>query len=163
MASVLPPSSSASLHEERSIECQLCELFEREEITAQQRSRVDWLREGDRNTAFFQARASTRRHSNKISVLAPADGSMCEDPKEIKGMVQGFDENLFTTEVCDPIDAVLDHIPCKVDDSINTELCKPYSDEEIKASLFPNGPNKSARSGRFSRSILPDPLGFSEG
>ena len=107
-----------------------------------QRSRVDWLGEEDRNTAFFHAQASTCLHSNKISILARSDGSMCEDPEEIKGMVQSFYENLFMTEVCDSINAVLDYIPCKVDDSINTELCKPYLDEETKIALFQMDPTK---------------------
>jgi hypothetical protein len=30
----------------------VCELFEREEIMARQRSRVEWLKARDRNTSF---------------------------------------------------------------------------------------------------------------
>jgi hypothetical protein len=52
--------------EERAIERQLCHLFECEEIMARQRSRVDWLHEGDQNTSFFHARAFARRKTNKI-------------------------------------------------------------------------------------------------
>jgi hypothetical protein len=64
---------------------------------ARQRSRVEWLREGDRNTSFFHARASARRRTNKIDMLLRADGSKCEVQGEIKGMVQNFYEKLFSS------------------------------------------------------------------
>lgn len=41
-------------------------LLELEEIQSKQRSRVDWLKFGDRNTAFFQAFAAARRKKNYI-------------------------------------------------------------------------------------------------
>jgi hypothetical protein len=63
---------------------------------ARQRSRVEWLREGDRNTSFFHARASARCKANKIEVLLRPDGSKCEEQGEIKGMVQNFYEGLFS-------------------------------------------------------------------
>lgn len=136
--------SDASVREERDIERQLCELFECEEIMAKQRSRVERIREGDRNTAFFHAKASARKRTNKISSLQRVDGSKCESQGEIKGMVHQFYEHLFSSEPCDSIDAVLDAIPVKVMDEMNADLCKPYTDEEIEeVALFQMGPTKA--------------------
>ncbi|KAM0841990.1 hypothetical protein ACQ4PT_058650 [Festuca glaucescens] len=129
--------------EEKQVERQLCELFEREEIMARQRSRVDWLREGDRNTAFFHSKATARKRTNRISALVREDGSVCEDQTEIKSMVHHFYEDLFSSEPVVSMDAVLDAIPLKVDDQMNASLCKEYSNEEIKTALFQMGPTKA--------------------
>jgi hypothetical protein len=125
------------------IEGRLCELFEREEIMAKQRSRIDWLKEGDRNTAFFHARATSRRRTNIIQYLVRDDGSKCEDQAGLKGMAQSFYENLFSSEPCDSLDAVLESIPVKVTAEINEDLCKEYTEEEIKFALFQMGPTKA--------------------
>jgi hypothetical protein len=124
------------LAKEKEAERHLCELFEWEEIMARQRSRVEWLQEGDRNTAFFFAKASARKKTNRITALAREDGLMCNDQNQIKGMVHEFYEDLFTSEPLVTMDSVLDAIPEKVDDHMNEELCKPYFNEEIKAALF---------------------------
>jgi hypothetical protein len=62
---------------------------------------------------------------------------------EIKGMVQNFYENLFTSETCTSVDAVLDAIPSKVSSNMNEDLCKRYTHEEIGAALFQMGPTKA--------------------
>ncbi|KAM0927732.1 hypothetical protein ACQ4PT_002684 [Festuca glaucescens] len=90
--------------DERATEKELCELFEREEIMARQRSRVEWLQEGDRNMTFFHARASARRKTNRIKKLVRDDGTRCEDQTGMKGMVEDFFGRLFTAETCVSID-----------------------------------------------------------
>src|SRR4051812_22876135 len=77
-----------SMRKEKELEHELCELFEREEIMVKQRSRVEWLQEGDRNTSFIHARATARQKTNKIDMLLHADGSKCEARDEINRMVQ---------------------------------------------------------------------------
>ncbi|KAM0889077.1 hypothetical protein ACQ4PT_027916 [Festuca glaucescens] len=129
--------------EAKGIERELCELFEREEVMARQRSRIEWLKEGDRNTAFFHARASARRRTNKIKALVHEDGSSCTNIAEIKGKVEDFYDALFSSEPCSGTEAVLEAIPEKVTMEMNGELCKPYSDEEIRTALFQMGPTKA--------------------
>jgi hypothetical protein len=71
------------------------------------------------------------------------DGSKCEDQGEIKGKVQQFYENIFSSKPCDSVDAVLDSIPIKVTADMNSDLCKAYTDAEIETALFQMGPTKA--------------------
>jgi hypothetical protein len=66
------------------------------------------------------------------------DGSVFSDQAGIKGMVQQFYEDLFSSEPMETMDTV----PAKFDDHMNASLCKPYSNEEIRTVLFQMGPTK---------------------
>lgn len=55
--------------EEKKIMERINEVLFQEEIWIKQRSRVNWLRSGDRNTAYFHAFASQRKRMNSISSI----------------------------------------------------------------------------------------------
>jgi hypothetical protein len=81
----------------------LSELLTREEVMEKQRSRIEWLREGDRNTSFFQARSKERVCINRISALRRDDGSIATTQEELESTSLEFYSKLFTRqEVLDP-------------------------------------------------------------
>lgn len=53
-----------------------------EEQFWQQRSRIQWLKKGDRNTGFFHAATRTRRMINSISVLEDAQGGVVYEEQD---------------------------------------------------------------------------------
>ena len=72
------------------IESELREVYEREEIMHKQCSRVDWLRAGDKNTKYFQNRASQRKRKNTVRALRRDDGTKCMENAKIREMVAGL-------------------------------------------------------------------------
>ncbi|KAK8264561.1 hypothetical protein V6Z12_D12G118100 [Gossypium hirsutum] len=57
--------------------------YEVEEKYWATRAQTQWLKEGDRNTRFFHAKASSRRSKNSIDSLKDEQGVWCVDKKEI--------------------------------------------------------------------------------
>jgi hypothetical protein len=72
-----------SVEEKRLME-KINEVLYQEEIWIKQRARVNWLKSGDRNTAYFHAHAAQRKRINGIHILYREDGSVCETADDIK-------------------------------------------------------------------------------
>jgi hypothetical protein len=130
---------SGSFDEVRGIGSRLHEVYEREEIMYKQRSRQEWLKAGDRNTIFFQHRASHRRRKNTDKFLRREDGSRCDTDEGMRAMAQDFYSNLYSSEAATNMDTILDKIEAFVTPEMNERLTATISDQEIEKALFQMG------------------------
>jgi hypothetical protein len=73
-------------------------LLEQDEVHWMQRSRVNWLQHGDRNTSFFHQFASARRKKNFIKKLKH-DDEWVEGTSALKPIIFEYFSFLFTSEV----------------------------------------------------------------
>jgi hypothetical protein len=121
----------------------ISELLSREECMEKQRSRIEWLKEGDRNTAFFQAKSRERAKTNRIIALKREDGTVVSTQHELEVTAMEFYTQLFTRqEELDP-GPILDCVPPKVSNWMNDHLTAPFTAEEVRSALFMMGANKA--------------------
>lgn len=71
----------------------LDEEYKKEEIFWQQKSRVQWLREGDRNTNFFHAHTMQKRKKNCIERLIDDQGKECKTAAQLEEKSQAATSN----------------------------------------------------------------------
>ncbi|XP_050238020.1 uncharacterized protein LOC126687503 [Mercurialis annua] len=71
-------------------------LLRREEIMWRQRSKADWLKEGDRNTKFFHHKASSRKKNNSIAQIRDDFGEW-RAGEDIAKVVVAYFNQLFTS------------------------------------------------------------------
>ncbi|XP_075659172.1 uncharacterized protein LOC142629066 [Castanea sativa] len=76
------------------------DLLMKQEIYWAQRSRVSWLKHGDKNTKFFHAKASQRRRRNHVQSIKDRDGNWVEEIKDIAGVATNYFDSLFTAGTC---------------------------------------------------------------
>lgn len=81
---------------------------------------------------------------NKIEGLERADGSKCSSAEEDHAEVQSFYQALYTSQGFHQTDELLQFVPNRVTDAMNEALEKPYTEEEIRHTLFQMGPSKAS-------------------
>lgn len=62
-------------------------LCKQEEIYWRQKSRVQWLKEGERNTRFFHRSTIENKAHNRISSIKGTDGKFLDSHKEIEAVL----------------------------------------------------------------------------
>lgn len=105
-----------------------------EELLWKQKSRVDWLKEGDRNTKFFHTSTLVRRMRNKIVMPQDENGRWVEDGAELKDMAIKFYSKLFKSEPVEG-DFITGAFPV-LEEDILEELGKELLTEETKRALW---------------------------
>jgi hypothetical protein len=128
---------------EKELVAELEKLLEQEEIYWAQRSRVNWLQWGDRNTSFFHKSVTSRLVKNRIRRLSDLNGNIYEGKEQLNPMISEYFAGLFATEVVEPDPALLDKVVPRVTNEMNENLQRPYTAGEVKKALFSIGDMKA--------------------
>jgi hypothetical protein len=121
----------------------LDELLYREEMMWLQRSRINWLKEGDRNTKYFHQKARWRARKNRIKQLRKGDGNWTSDQQEMQHMATEYFTNLFLRDEGVNPEELVNVFDPVITDEMNFGLTKAYSAEEVSDALFQIGPLKA--------------------
>ena len=69
---------------EQDLQKKLDERYKQEEILWRQKSRIRWLKEGERNTKFFHSSTVQRRMQNHINHITNQQGEQVEQHEDIE-------------------------------------------------------------------------------
>lgn len=72
-------------------------LLKFEEDFWKEKSRINWLLQGDSNTKFFHASTLNKRRRNRILALKNESGNWIEDQDEVFRHITDFFSNMYTT------------------------------------------------------------------
>ena len=129
--------------EAKKLRSELNILLEQEEAYWQQRSRVNWLQNGNLNTTFFHACASQRKRTNQISQLRNREGDLVSTPEGLENITTEYFQSLFSSSNPIYIEKVTELVESVVTDDMNSQLLKPFIENEVKITLFHMHPLKA--------------------
>ncbi|KAK4397413.1 hypothetical protein Sango_1577900 [Sesamum angolense] len=139
------PITVHSKLEEAKLRAEIEGLLAQEEVFWKQRGKVHWLREGDRNTAFFHNQARVRRRTNDISRIKDGTGEWLVDAADIQRHIEAYFGDIFRSR--NPSEKELEQgtsaISAWVSEQMVHEILQPYTAEEVSKALSQMAPLKS--------------------
>ena len=119
----------------KELNAEIRSLIDMEECMWKQRSKVDWLRDGDKNTKYFHCRSTERNKRNFIAGLENEAGIWVEDESQIGGMLSQYFSSLFTSSKPSNLDPVLEGVLPVVNEEMNGDLNRPFEASEVQVAL----------------------------
>jgi hypothetical protein len=135
--------TAENIAKQKEIALEIENLLEQEEILWAQRSRINWLQFGDRNTNYFHNFANARRQRNQIKKLKDDQGNWLEGTAYLNPMISDYFSGLFSTEVYDTDPSILEKVIPRVTTQMNEALQAPFSAEDVRKALFSIGDMKA--------------------
>ena len=122
---------------------ELSTALKAEEMFWRQKSRVLWLREGDRNSKYFHALVKQRRAKNRITQLLDENGNVVEDEEGLVAIATSYFRQIFESSNPEDIAEALSEISPTITGEINEGLTAPVTEWEVKLALFAMHPEKA--------------------
>ncbi|GKD29751.1 hypothetical protein Tco_1240529 [Tanacetum coccineum] len=113
-----------------------------EEKFLKQKAKIDWLREGDSNSAYFHKLVKSRTSRSRIDVVTSDDGMVYENDKVAESFVHHYEMFLGqpgdTTYFC-----ANDLFRCRLEENEALDMTRPVTRQEVKSALFSMGNDKA--------------------
>ena len=122
----------------KEIECTRTEintLLDSEEIMWRQRSRISWLKHGDKNTSFFHTKASSRYNRNTIQGVMDNSGIWQSEDEGIENSFVDYFGSLFTTSNPMVSEELIQAIQGKVTEPMNALLTRDFQATKVDSAL----------------------------
>uniref|UniRef100_A0A803QD89 Reverse transcriptase domain-containing protein n=1 Tax=Cannabis sativa TaxID=3483 RepID=A0A803QD89_CANSA len=133
-----PTVSPSDVKKANDLQKNLDTLLVKEEIFWKQRSRVNWLKAGDKNTKYFHNRASARKRTNFIKSLTLEDNSQVTSINDITTSFVQFYTDLFTSQGThtEAMTFATQGLSNRLTPTQSTFLSSPFTFDEVKTALF---------------------------
>lgn len=138
-----PYCSNIDSEEVSHIQNELRTIWKQEEQFWAMRSRINWLRWGDKNSKFFHATTIQRRQRNRIGMLRKADNEWVRDIVALKELTSAYFTQLYTSAGHREFGPVLDQCSSVVTDTMNAQLLASVTVEEVRQATFQLGATKA--------------------
>ena len=108
--------------EERQATHKYHKLMQDEESFYKQKSRIQWLMLGDKNTAFFHKSVKHRQSRNQIHSLKDNDGRVVHDQKGLGDLEVEYYKGIMAPTTFHPHEMGTDRFPPPISTTIQQEL-----------------------------------------
>lgn len=129
----------------KQLKCHLNKAYKEEEEFWSRKARVQWLKEGDKNTKYFHVVTAERRKKNRVDLLLDDMGKECKSEQEISEEIAKYFDTLFTTSSPKDYAEISEWVPRTITETMNAHLTRAVEDQEIKHALFSMHPYKAPR------------------
>ncbi|XP_062152877.1 uncharacterized protein LOC133861169 [Alnus glutinosa] len=134
----------------KTLQAKIDELLANEDLYWKQRAKQNWYQHGDRNTQFFHSWANSWRKTNTICRIFYGNGRVWRKKEEISMLFLDYYKMLSSSSNPVGIEGCLNSIECRVSNSMNQRLLRPFTEDEVRFALFQMHPLKSPGPDDFS-------------
>jgi hypothetical protein len=131
----------------------MAHLLVQEDAYWRQRAKSHWLRDGDLNTKFFHAAATSRRKVNHINSLLDPSGNLVTKDEDLCEVARDYFVDIFKKQNS-IIDPVINVVNQSISPEDNIMLTEPFTMEEFKEAMFSMHPDKCPGPDGFSPSFF---------
>lgn len=119
------------------------QVLSQEELLWFQKSRAEWIKDGDRNTRYYHTKTIIRRRRNKVLSLRNSEGDWIFDQSLLRENVVLYYKNLFHEDLVSRVihDTRSSFPP--IDQNFKDSLTTPVSQQEIKVAIYNIGAFKA--------------------
>ncbi|XP_012842431.1 PREDICTED: uncharacterized protein LOC105962665 [Erythranthe guttata] len=137
--------STEIISERRTLQNELEQLYQDLDTYWKQRSRVQWMKEGDRNTGFFHAKATIRKRNNWVHRIKNDLGEWTDNKAEIEQVIANYFSSIFqsTYPTEGVIESVTQHIDRRLSNAASQSLSLPFTADEVTRAISQMSPTKS--------------------